>query len=65
MRSKAGHDEAQALKNAEQRGEKRGEKRGEERADKKWESVVADKEAENEKLRKQIAELQTKMDKPK
>jgi predicted transposase/invertase (TIGR01784 family) len=60
MRSKAGHDEAQALKNAEQRGEKRGEKR----ADKKWENVVANKEAENEKLRKQLAEFQTKMEKP-
>jgi hypothetical protein len=60
LRSKARHDEAQALNNAEKRGEKRGEERGEERADKKWESVVAEQAAENEKLRKQIAELQAK-----
>jgi len=50
MRSKASHDEAQALKNAEQRGEKRGEKR----ANEKWQSVVADKDA-------MIAELQAKL----
>ena len=37
IRSKARHDEAQALKNAEERGEKR--------ADIKWESIVADKDA--------------------
>ena len=41
LRSKARHDEAQALKNAE----KRGEERGEERANKKWESLVADSKA--------------------
>jgi predicted phage gp36 major capsid-like protein len=41
---KARHDEAQALENAE--------KRGEERSDKKWQSIVAEIEAENEILRK-------------
>jgi len=46
MRSKARHDEAQALKNAEQRGE--------ERANIKWQSVVADKDT-------LIAELQAKL----
>ena len=55
MRSKAGHDEAQALKNAETRGEKS--------SDKKWQKVVADKDSENETLRKQLAELQAKIDK--
>ncbi|MCL1857725.1 MAG: Rpn family recombination-promoting nuclease/putative transposase [Oscillospiraceae bacterium] len=48
MRSKARHDEAQALKNAEERGEKR--------SDRKWKSVVADKDAI-------IAELQAKLEK--
>ena len=49
------HDEAQALKNAEQRGEKR--------SDKKWEKLVAEKEtalAEKDTL---IAELQAKLGK--
>ena len=62
MRSKAGHDEAQALKNAETRGE--------ERSDKKWQKVVADKDIaladkdmENKTLRKQLAELQAKIGK--
>ena len=48
LRSKARHDEAQALKNAECRGE--------ERADKKWENVIADKDA-------LIAELRAQLDK--
>ena len=43
MRSKARHDEAQALKNAEERGEKR--------SDEKWQAVVADKDAEIKELR--------------
>ena len=46
MRSKARHDEAQALKNAEMRGE--------ERADAKWQDVVADKDAEIARLRAQL-----------
>jgi len=50
LRSKARHDEAQALKNAERRGEKRGE----ERADEKWQGVVADKDAEIARLREQL-----------
>ena len=57
LRSKARHDEAQALKSAEERGEKRGEKR----AAIKWQGVVAEKDAENEKLRKQLVELQAKL----
>ena len=48
MRSKARHDEAQALKNAEQRGE--------ERANTRWQGVAA----ENEDLRKQLAELKAR-----
>jgi len=42
----AGHNEAAALRNAEQRGEKRGEKRGAQRANTKWKGVVAEKDAE-------------------
>jgi predicted transposase/invertase (TIGR01784 family) len=38
-----------------------GEKAGEKRERKKWQTIVADKDAENEKLRKQIVELQAKM----
>jgi len=48
LRVKAGHDEAQIIYNAEMRGEKRGKKS----ADKKWQSVVADKDAEIAKLKK-------------
>jgi hypothetical protein len=51
---KARHDEAQALENAEKRQEERGEKR----SDKKWQSVVADKDAEIERLRKLITWFQ-------
>ena len=52
MRSKARHDEAQALKNAEQRGEARGEAR----ANTKWQGVVAEKDAEIARLRAQLKE---------
>jgi len=52
MRSKARHDEAQALRNAERRERE------------KWQGIVADKDtalanqvAENEELRAQLAEL--------
>jgi predicted transposase/invertase (TIGR01784 family) len=41
IRQKARHDEAQIVRNAEQRGEERGEKR----AEIKWQGVVADKDA--------------------
>ena len=53
LRSMARHDEASAL----------GEARREERsiADAEWQGVVADKDAENERLRLQIAELQAKV----
>ena len=50
MRSKALHNEAQALKNAALKAELKERK--------KWEKV----KAENEKLRKQLAELQEKLD---
>jgi hypothetical protein len=49
---KARHDEAQALENAEKRGIKLGEELGEKRSDKKWQSIVAEKDAEIERLRK-------------
>jgi hypothetical protein len=59
LRSRARHNEASALGNAERRGEER------ERA--KWQSVVADKDAaladkdvENEALRRQLAEYQAR-----
>jgi len=39
----------------------RGELQGEKRSDEKWQSVVADKEAENEKLRLRISELEAKI----
>ena len=55
--AKARHDEAQALSNAEERGIQKGEAL----ANTKWQGVVADKDAENERLRLQIAELQTKL----
>jgi len=45
LRIKAGHDEAQALHNAEKRGEIRGEKRGEKRANAKWQGIIAKKDA--------------------
>jgi predicted transposase/invertase (TIGR01784 family) len=48
MRSKAGHDEAQALKNATLKGEKR--------ADKKWQKVVDDKDALIAELRARLGE---------
>jgi predicted transposase/invertase (TIGR01784 family) len=50
LRSLARHNEASALKNAEQRGEVRGEVR--ERA--KWQDVVAGKDAEIARLRAQL-----------
>jgi len=52
VRSKARHDEAQAIYTAE----KRGEKRGEERANAKWQETIADKDAE-------IALLQAELEK--
>jgi hypothetical protein len=64
LRSRARHNEASALGNAERRGEEH------ERT--KWQSVVADKDAahaaivadkdaENEALRKRLAELQARL----
>jgi hypothetical protein len=52
MRRKTEHDEAQAIYSAERRGEQR--------SNEKWQSVVADKDAENEWLRQQLAMLQAK-----
>ena len=54
LRAKARHDEEQALENA------RCEAIEQERQ--KWQGVAAEKNAENEKLRKKIAELQAKLD---
>ena len=54
LRIKASHDEAQALYNAEKRGEQRGEQRGAANERKKWQGVVDDKNAEIEKLKKEI-----------
>ena len=49
MRSKARHDEAQALRNAERRERE------------KWQGVIADKDNENAELRRQLAELQSQL----
>ena len=49
VRSKARHDEAQAIYNAERK------------LNEHWQGVVADKDAENEQLRSQLAELQTQL----
>ena len=64
MRSKARHDEAQALYYAEKRGEKRGAER--ERAN--WQDVVAEKDTaiagkdtEIEELRKQLESLRSQL----
>jgi hypothetical protein len=48
LRAKARHDEAQALHNAERRAEKR--------ADERWQGVVAEKDAEIERLRALLKE---------
>jgi predicted transposase/invertase (TIGR01784 family) len=55
MRSKARHDEAQALRNA-----RRQER---EQRDEHWQNVVAEKDAENEQLRQQLAELRAQISK--
>jgi predicted transposase/invertase (TIGR01784 family) len=55
LRSRARHNEASALGNAERRGRAEGERIGEQRADAKWQAVVADKDA-------LIAELQARLD---
>ena len=53
VRSKARHDEAQALRNAERRGANAERE--------KWIGVVADKDAENEQLRQQLTELRSRL----
>ena len=53
LRSKARHDEAQALWNAQRQ----------ERA--RWQIIIADKDAENEKLRAMLTQLQEQLNKPK
>ena len=53
LRERAAHDEAQALYNAE--------KRGAEVERELWQNVVADKDAEVEQLRRQLAALQSKL----
>ena len=61
--SKAGHDEAQAIKNAELRGEKRGEERGEKRGEAKayakMQTVLNEKDAEIARLASLVTELQS------
>jgi predicted transposase/invertase (TIGR01784 family) len=75
LRSKARHDEAQALKNAEKRGAETEREKWESERE-KWQVVVASKDAEvaakdaevtakdaeNETLRKQLAELQARLE---
>ena len=56
MRSKARHDEAQALKNAERRGA--------ENEREKWQSALADKDAALADKDALIAKLQAKLDPP-
>ena len=51
LRSKARHDEAQALRNAQKQ------------RDEHWQGVVAEKDAENENLRMLLAKLRTQLDK--
>ena len=58
LRTMARHNEASALRHA--RDEGRNEGKLEER--KKWQDVVANKDAENERLRLQVAELKAKME---
>jgi len=57
LRSRARHDEASALGNARREAIRE--------ADKKWEVVVAEKDAENEQLRNQIASLEAQLTKNK
>jgi len=57
LRSRARSNEASALGNAERRGIAIGADTERE----KWQGVVAEKDVENEKLRKQLAELQAKL----
>ena len=59
LRIRASHDEASALGNAERRGEARAEKRNA-KEHKRLQSIIAKKDAENEALRMQLAELQAK-----
>jgi len=57
LRSRARSNEASALGNAERRGIAIGAENERE----KWQGVIAEKDAENEKLRKQLNELQAKL----
>ncbi len=58
QRSRARHNEASALGHARREGIREGELQ--ER--KKWQGIIAGKDAENEKLREQLAELQAKLE---
>jgi len=55
LRSRAHHNEASALGHARSEGYRE--------AEEKWQEVVADKDEENENLRKQLAELQAQLNK--
>jgi len=61
LRSIARHNEASALSEAEEKGMERGIVEGREKEREKWQGVVVDKDAEIEKLRLQLAELQAKV----
>ncbi len=54
LRSRTRHNEASALGHARREGEKAERQ--------KWQGVVAEKDAENERLRKQLFELQKKLE---
>ncbi len=58
LRSRARHNEASALGHARREGRAEGEQIGEKRSDERWQVVVADKDAENERLRRKLAEYQ-------
>ena len=64
LRSRARHNEASALYNAEQRGEQRGMEKGMAKgraiADTEWQGVVADKDAELERLRAELVAIKAK-----
>ena len=65
LRSRARHNEASALGHARREGKAEGEQIGEKRSDERWQVVVADKDAENERLRRQLAEYQAMLAKDK
>ena len=57
LRSKARHDEAQALHKARLEGARE--------SDEKWQRAIAEKDSENARLREQLAALQARPDEDK